>query len=152
VGGGAGWSGEAYERAALADGTVRAARGGRAEAEAEAGRERFTVLEAVAAAPGGLDAPMAALPSNARVLVRLARAFAAPRRIILLDAPEIWLGADHIELLEKACRSQAAAAAIILWATKRPATLAAADQAFALVDGRLRPLRTPGTPQLAAVE
>lgn len=111
---------------------------------------RLAALDRFGISAPDLDAPIAALSAGERAALRLARVFAAPRRLILLDEPEIWLGGPQLDALDAARREGTELGAAILWATKRPATMAAADRGLVLAGGRLRPLGP--APTLVAAE
>ena len=108
--------------------------------------ERFGLAGAIGALPAGLDAPISALSAGERTLLRIARAFSAPRRLFLLDEPEIWLNAPEIDQLRDACAEAIDLGAAILWATKRPSTIQEAHAAFILNGGRLKAVPTRNAP------
>jgi ABC-2 type transport system ATP-binding protein len=98
----------------------------------------------------GPHVPIGDLSKGNSQKVALTQAFLAPTQLLVLDEPYSGLdeeaGKELVGLLEEA---RGAGSTIVL-STHDPAVLAAADAAYFLVDGQLRP--APSWPELSAVE
>lgn len=129
---------------------VRFARPDATDAEVWQALEAADVAEVVASLPEGLDTRLRqrgrVLSGGQRQRIALARALLLDAPVLVLDEPTAAVDAAASRRLMATLRRLAQDRAVLV-ASHDPAVLAAADEAVALIDGRLTPVPLTPDPQ-----